>query len=585
MDFQFNTVSLEKLARELTEEERKNLLNKLKDYKSDSKEEDQFINNEVKKTGVKEQETLARTIYKKNGIFYRIFVIILSFFSGKNKYEVVIENELNNIKRDITANYGNYINFYENRFNSNFIKELLPIIRICEELLPIFNRYFSDNFYYYGFIADIIEKNFPDKIKDVMDMTLPENLENRSEFIDRVAFLKERDNRLKRFFLQLNLMYFETISQQVNRFDLLIRLVNFNFKEILNNFLIDNINEPVKNSNFAKIDLVESSIHRFYRIINAINFDFDDVVFIMNLIEYSKENEPNNEVNKDFNEDTIEKIKQLLDLVKFIKEKIPFRLIFQYIYKDITYKVPTLKIENNIFEIYKEYKKTLIEKLWNTHFISIRKNNLNFLISNFIKDYNFETLEFFNLRLKEEIEKLVPIKLFNVHIINFIIEFLQSIYKIKIESVINKILIDGIFKKDNQRANLSVAYYFLNNYLEKIREFDVKFSEEKDLGKRIYLTIKRVESDPNFKTALVNLVADINEESTKIKNELCETYKIISEFLQLLIDVKNPTKVPLTNFDKVRVPGYPNPFIAVEKSIEYLNEFFKILRLIEEVYI
>ncbi|HOJ63829.1 MAG TPA: DUF5312 family protein [Spirochaetota bacterium] len=584
MDFEFTSTNFEKLARELTEEERKNLLNKLKDYKTDSKEEETHIL-ENKKNNKKDQETLAKTIYKKNGIFYKLFIIILSFFSGKNKYEVVIENELNNIKREINLTYYHYVNFSEEKFTSNFIKEILPVIKICSDLLPIFNRYFSDNFYYYGFIANTIEKNFPDKIKNAMDMTLPENLENRVEFIDKMAFFKERDNRLKKFFLQLNLMLFESMSQQVNKFELLIRLVNFNFNEILTNFLVENIAEPIKNSNVAKFSMVEDVLHKFYRIINSINFSFEEIGFIMNLIEYSKENPPNNEQNKDFDENTIQKIKELLDLIKIIKEKIPFKLIFQYLYKNIMYKPQLIKIENNILEIYKEYKRTLIEKLWNKHFISIRKNNLNFLISNFIKDYNFETLEFFTIHLKDEIEKTVSTKLFNVHLINFIIEFLQSIYKIKIEPVINRILIDGIFKKDNQRANLSVAYYFLNNYLEKIREFDVKFSEEKELGKRIFLAIKRISSEPNFKTALINLVSEINGESSKIKNELYETFKSILEFLEMLIDFNNPTKVPLTNFDKVRVPGYPNSFIAVEKSINYLNDFFKIIKLIEEVYI
>lgn len=580
MDFQFNRITLEKLAKELTEEERNNLLNKLKNYKSDI-EENLLI--EVKKDSVKEQEILAKTIYKKRGLLYRLFVIILSFFMGKSKYEIVIENELSNIKREININYGSYINFYENRFTSNFIKEFLPLIKLCKELLPIFNCYFIDNFYYYGFLANIIEKNFPEKVKNFMDMTLPESLENRADLIDKVIFLKERDNRLKKFFLQLNLIYFEAISQQVNKFETIIRLVNFNFNEILRNFLIENIDEPIKSSNFAKIDQLERLIHNLYRILNMINFDFNDIIFIMNLIEYSKENPIDSEIN--FNEDTIEKTKKLIDVVKNIKEKIPFRLLFQYIYKDIAYKIPPLKIANNVFEIYKEYKKTLIEKLWNNHFILIRKNSVIFLISNFIKDYNFETLQFFNLRLKESIEKLISIKLLNVHVLNFIIEFLQSIYKIKIEPVINKILIDGIFKKDNQRANLSVAYYFFHNYLEKIREFDLKFSEEKEIGKRISLITKKIASDPNFKTILINLVTDINEESTKIKNELCETYKLILDFLELLIDLKNPAKVPLTNFDRVKVPGYPEPFIAVEKSIEYLNEFLKIVKLIEEVYI
>ena len=55
MDFEFTSTNFEKLARELTEEERKNLLNKLKDYKTDSKEEETHIL-ENKKNNKKDQK-------------------------------------------------------------------------------------------------------------------------------------------------------------------------------------------------------------------------------------------------------------------------------------------------------------------------------------------------------------------------------------------------------------------------------------------------------------------------------------------------------------------------------------------------
>ena len=97
MDFELNTSNFEKLVKELSEEERKNLLNKLKDYKTDSKDDDQkFSENQKKNTT--EQESYAKTIYKKNGFLYKLFILIISFFTGKNKYEVVIENEINKNK-------------------------------------------------------------------------------------------------------------------------------------------------------------------------------------------------------------------------------------------------------------------------------------------------------------------------------------------------------------------------------------------------------------------------------------------------------------------------------------------------------
>ncbi|MBP7553616.1 MAG: hypothetical protein KA885_09315, partial [Spirochaetes bacterium] len=172
----------------------------------------------------------------------------------------------------------------------------------------------------------------------------------------------------------------------------------------------------------------------------------------------------------------------------------------------------------------------------------------------------------------------------NIYTLSILYEFLISIYKIKIEIIINKILVEGIFKKDSVRANLSVSYYTLNGFSEKLREFDQKLNPDKDYGKKIYNTIKRVIADPSFKSPIINIINEINEESYKLKQEISDSFKIVFNFISSLLDATDPSANPLTNFDKIKIPGHPNSFIAIEKSLELFKKFYQIYNLIEEIY-
>ena len=268
-----------------------------------------------------------------------------------------------------------------------------------------------------------------------------------------------------------------------------------------------------------------------------------------------------------------------------IKEKLPFKEIFQYFKKNLLYSVKPVKTKIDFIDIYKEYKKTIINALWEDFYEKIKITNLNQLLNKLLKtEYSYDTLPNFTPELKNNIEKLSTFKVRNVHILNFFSDFLKIIYKPKVEMVINRILIDGIFKKDTEKSNLSVAYYTLTNFYDKIKEFDTKFNEEKELGKKINITLKKIASDSAFKASLINIVTDINEESSKILFEANECLQLINIFLKNLLDVNNPKIVPINNFDKIKIPGSPNPFVVVEKINKNLSSYFEIVNLMQDVY-
>ncbi|HNZ26356.1 MAG TPA: DUF5312 family protein [Spirochaetota bacterium] len=571
-----------KLSKELNDEERKRLLSKIGNLKTDSKENE--VSSEKVQEEKKSQIVYANTVYQSGGILYRIIIMIISLFSGRKKEDVIIDNELNNIKKYLRLNYSSLIDFKENRLTHNFIKEIQQLAKLAYKIKEIVNKYFGDDFYFTSFLSVIAEEMFSDKIKTNLFELHPETIANPQELSDKTNFFQEKEKRLKKFMIQLDVVIFENINLQINKFDIINKLINFDYKDLLSSFLLLDVNEQPKSANFCKFEQIDLSLQRLYKLLYSINFSVSDIIFLNDMLEYCQINPINYPKEAQYNEETIKDFDKLIEYAKLLKEKIPFKEIFQYFYKDILYKIKPIRPNLNFTDVYKEYKKTIVDKLWSQHYVELRKKNLDLFINNLMNGYDFNSFSNFNKNLKLELERHSPNKIVNFYTLSIFYEFLVSIYKIKIEIIINKILIEGIFKKDNVRANLFVSYYTLNGFPEKLREFDQKLNPEKDYGKKIQNTIKRVIADPSFKTPIIGIINEINDESYKLKQEIADSFKTVFNFISSLVDAPEPAANPLTNFDKIKIPGHPNSFIAVEKSVELFKKFYQIYNLIEEIY-
>jgi len=571
-----------KLSKELNDEERKRLLSKIGNLKTDSKENE--VSSEKVQEEKKSQIVYANTVYQSGGILYRIIIMIISLFSGRKKEDVIIDNELNNIKKYLRLNYSSLIDFKENRLTHNFIKEIQQLAKLAYKIKEVVNKYFGDDFYFTSFLSVIAEEMFSDKIKTNLFELHPETIANPQELSDKTNFFQEKEKRLKKFMIQLDVVIFENINLQINKFDIINKLINFDYKDLLSSFLLLDVNEQPKSANFCKFEQIDLSLQRLYKLLYSINFSVSDIIFLNDMLEYCQINPINYPKEAQYNEETIKDFDKLIEYAKLLKEKIPFKEIFQYFYKDILYKIKPIRPNLNFTDVYKEYKKTIVDKLWSQHYVELRKKNLDLFINNLMNGYDFNSFSNFNKNLKLELERHGPNKIVNFYTLSIFYEFLVSIYKIKIEIIINKILIEGIFKKDNVRANLFVSYYTLNGFPEKLREFDQKLNPEKDYGKKIQNTIKRVMADPSFKTPIIGIINEINDESYKLKQEIADSFKTVFNFISSLVDATEPAANPLTNFDKIKIPGHPNSFIAVEKSVELFKKFYQIYNLIEEIY-
>ncbi|HOV15318.1 MAG TPA: DUF5312 family protein, partial [Spirochaetota bacterium] len=157
------------------------------------------------------QDDYIDSIYQKTGFLNKVIITVMSLFTGKTKEELILDSELKSIRKYISLNFNNIVDFEREKFNSNFIKEIIDIPKMIDEIRKVLDLYFYDPLYYYGFLNSVIENSFPEKTMNALKELLPENIEITMDFMDKNVFLKEKDKRLKKFFSQFDTVFLEKL--------------------------------------------------------------------------------------------------------------------------------------------------------------------------------------------------------------------------------------------------------------------------------------------------------------------------------------------------------------------------------------
>ena len=211
-----NESEFEKLSRKLEPDERNALLQKIQKYKEF---ENIRFHSDKKESDYQKQYAYALNIYSHSDFIYRIVIWIQSFFTGKKKELIVINNMLTDIKNEIAGSYPELIDFNTNSLTTKFGEKLLAFAELCNQLLSNVNYFFQDPIYYYSFLSYLIEKDFDDELKRLLASLKPENFEMKSgEIIDKEIFLNEKDKRLKNFLNKISLIAFDPIANFFYKF-------------------------------------------------------------------------------------------------------------------------------------------------------------------------------------------------------------------------------------------------------------------------------------------------------------------------------------------------------------------------------
>ncbi|MCG8571047.1 MAG: DUF5312 domain-containing protein [Spirochaetes bacterium] len=575
------------LSNELSDFERRKLLQRLSVYNPEK--EDYLTNNNKNQpeqaSNIKKKEYIDKVL-KSIGFLRKIILMIKSFFRGQKVENIIIEDELNRIKRELNNHYGKYFNFQEQKFTHHFIAKFMPLLVNIKFIMSDFVIFDEDKVHFYDFLAFMIEKTNNLELTNILEETLPENIENKKEFLDKNKYLIERDNRLKKYFSQFESQVSHNLNPQYIKLDLLFKIIFFKYDLLTRNFLISDIGDEVTPINVADFYSVVDVLEKIYRLFTSFNVSYQELFIMDDFFDYFRRfpiEKGNDEIVEIARyQDAILKI---FHNIEELQKEIPFTVIFQYLYKNLFYQSKQIVYSSHINDIYRTYKRTILEKLWENRYHELKYQNIMEMIHELMPGFNFNTLEYFNFELKKNLEKYSQKIIEDFYALNLICEFLKKLYLNNLEVYINKILIDGIFKKEQVHSNLSAAYYSLNSMVAKITAFDNKFKTDNVMEKKVTMTLRKVANDPNYKSPLINIVSDINSESQELRKEAEEAIRFITQFCHTLMDLNNPSNIPITNFALLRFTGYSSSYSATEYAINLFQNFYEIYQLVVESFI
>ncbi len=575
------------LVKDLTEYEKSNLLNKLLTYSVDNTNDnskdsnkninDSTVNDKVMKYANKE--------FVNYGLLRKIITYIVGFFNGISPQEVIINKELNYLKKDIEFRYSKYININENKLKPISLEKIIPLMAEINTIKTNLTDFFENKVNYYEFLVYVIENENLSDLSVELDNLSPDNLENKPNYLEKNNYLNEKEKRIKSLFSKITSSKYYDINKEMLKLDFVFKLIDYDFTYLTNSFNYKNFNQPFSSGedlylNKEVIDYLE----RMYRLIISIDLDVINLKILTIFLNYLKiyfASDIDFETKIDAVKNSLIKI---INMINDLRTYLPYENLIKYLTGNILKITKPYQVKINIVEMYKAYKRTFIDKLWDSKYIEIKERNIKFLVNELFGEYKFDSLSFFDKDLLDRLEKYSGLKVKDYYILNILYQFVSTIYTNTILPVVNKFLIDGVFAKDIVKSNFSAAYYSLKSATDKINLFDIQYKEDNPLRKKINNTLVKISSEPNFKSILYNIIADINEDTYKIKFEIYESIKIMNMFFKSLnVNDNNYLKV-LTNLNDIKIPIYPNVILGIEKIDDYFTNFMNIYSLIEESF-
>jgi hypothetical protein len=569
----------ERLSKSLDDDERKSLLYKLKKDKNEP-QFDENLDIDIKENSYQKHIKIAKNMYHSYSFLAKLLVWITSFFLGKKKEEVVLDRMFEDIKRQIISINGAIVNFKASCLTNDFEEMIIKLSESCDLCMPMIDKYFSDPLYYNKIVSNLIEEYFEDDIKSQLINLEPKSFDTSNELIDKEVYLNEKEKRLSLFFNKISYTSFNKLNDTFINLELFVRLVSFDYKTLLYEFSNNKIS--ISNNKYGiKFSIIADLLEKLYFIINSINFTYNDINIIENLVKVNKLDDDILAGNIEVNE-YINTINKILNQVEYIKAKVPFKFIFQYFKKDILYKPQSISIKLDLIQAYKDYKRQMISNLWEDHYNTLKEINQRKMVNQLIKDYNYDSLLYFNLELKNNVDKHSHVKLAFVKKLNLIYAFIEKIYKREIEKIINKIILEGDFLRDSARNTLTSSYYILYKSIDLIKTFDEKLNTDSDYGRKINTFIKIAANEVDYAQTLQNTIIDINEDAHDLIEELYTALWNLNNTVSSFIKNNEFDTSIISNLVDIKIVGYANIITVIMKIIKQFNLFFKVYDLLDD---
>ena len=582
--------TFDKLVNNLSATEKSTLLSKLLKYTDDSVNEEVQSVSKIQTDKSKTKE-FAQKEFEKFPLIKKILVYVLSFLKNTTIEDEVIENELTDFKKEISVKCSRYFDLSQKKIRLAVLEKIFPVVMGIEYLKGIYPKLFEDRMVFFQFVEYLVEterKSEIEELKYIIDFT---SLESEDKILEKHEYNSEKEKRIKHFFMKIAKLDMSNISFEVSKLNILIKYLDYDFSYLPNVFGVSSLEDL--STGLQELFITDDIIGYFKRL-NSLLSTLDVSIlssktyksFLYFIGELSKENPSTIGSSADI-DDFDEAVHKVMDSLEDLRASLLLEQSIKVFSRDIFYSGRPLELKISVLDMYKIYKMPIIDKEWTRSYANIREKNIRHQISKIYNNYNFDSLVYFNKELIDRLELYSNAKVKDFYTLNILKKFLESSYQEKLYPTITKLVLDGMFAKDLVKNNFVSCYYTLKSGMAKINEFDEQFKEDSQLQRKINNAIIKASTDSAFKSIIINILIDINDETLRLKNELIEAIKNLGVILNSIVNPPENTgkQKVLTNLEMIKIPAHGgNPLIACDIANSEIEHFLNILKLTEESF-
>jgi hypothetical protein len=491
--------TLDRLVSELTLEERRNLLEKLKaesnlsgDLLYEVKEEGPFIQIDEQYAGLP--------------WYYHLFYFILSLFESKPPIKVFEDSQVGRLGREIKLRSPELYDYQRTYLLPEFYKMITDLKEGARFFFTALDAGFNrDKGSFYAFLGSLEMEDVHRRLQNDTDPNIiAEKSPDASEAeLRQTAFQVMEDAFAGITEAQRNTMYHNTRSLYC-----LKELSSFLFDRIIMAFGF----EPAASGQVCSINVVREMLNSLNNILFSLRvpppLTLLESLFIFLLQE--KAREPDFDINREMRKLLIRAENSLVTIRTF-NAQVPLTLMLRCTNRDMTLSPQEISGGEDWFLVYREYWKRHIEMLFAEYMRFRRHRDLLNSFRYFLKGANLKVLG--NVVSDANPEGL-PIP--EAMSLSFLLTFYSAVYMNDINKILRPILIDGEFYKRENRTEFTESYNELIKLEDEIKKFEMNISPSGDYGRRYIQARQDMSSLPVKRRKIQLVLQDASGEAKRI---------------------------------------------------------------------
>ena len=564
----------EQLADNMPEEERKAMLKEIKD---DLKKHRKVDEKESEKALKKEKEfKLLEQEYSKTGFIEKLQLFIKKLVTGKTVYTLMKDKHLKNLGKEIEHNYPGFVDIKESKIREPYCNEINLLknsLFDLTEIVKVIEITGKAEFYQFVAASEMSE----------LEKTLEKNTD--PDFIFRTGQITERD-KIKNEIIRQYHVIIESIDsvekdkvyEIIRGFFLIHQLVVFRF-----DILIKKFEYEVNGNKFSPFGSCRKYIRELYEILFSIidsSVSFGSVIRYM--VEYYYENgDVSHTVSRDeYITKMISKLSADFEGINGFIKITPLKSFIRYLYKDLHYEAVPLSGGEEWFSVYKNHLKEKIDKKYDLFLNDMKKKDILKKLRHYIDTIPDEGELEFSIEIHERIYKLQYANLFYC-----LKEMKNTFFQRKIDRIVSKILLDGVFYKDANKKELYDSYNSLNTIDDKFRKFMNKIDPDSEEFKNIRKYNFEETSIKLQKKKTERFLAEINDYLFENYLSFYENFTSISNILYGIIHGNvGGTYDTLSNLSDICVEKTFMSLTSVNSINTNLKEILLMFKDLNELY-